>query len=114
MDNPQSAIDNPQSVQWLTGGTVRLIDQTVLPGRLEYVDCGSVEKLAMCIRTLKVRGAPAIGVAAAYGLCLAAKNSLSSDVAGLLVDLHEAADVLRSTRPTAVNLSWALDEVLGA
>src|SRR5438874_4565213 len=114
MDNLQSANHNPQSVQWLTGGTVRLIDQTVLPGRLEYVDCGTVEKLAMCIRTLKVRGAPAIGVAAAYGLCLAAKNSLSSDVAGLLVDLHEAADVLRSTRPTAVNLSWALDEVLRA
>jgi len=114
MTNPQSAIQNPQSVRWLTGGTVRLIDQTLLPSRLEYVDCGSVEKLASCIRTLKVRGAPAIGVAAAYGLCLTAKNSLAPDVPALLADLHMAADTLRATRPTAVNLAWALDEVLRA
>ena len=110
--NPQ--LEGPQSVQWLTGGTVRLIDQTLLPLRLEYVDCGTVEKLADCIRTLKVRGAPAIGVAAAYGLCLAARNSLAPDVAALLADLHAAAETLRATRPTAVNLSWALDEVLRA
>jgi methylthioribose-1-phosphate isomerase len=114
MDNPQSAIDNPQSVEWLTGGTVRLIDQTLLPQRLEYVDCGTIDKLADCIRALKVRGAPSIGVAAAYGLCLAAKNSRSPDVPGLLADLHAAADTLRATRPTAVNLSWALGEVLQA
>ncbi len=119
MGNPQSAIRNPQlegpqSVQWLTGGTVRLIDQTLLPLRLEYVDCGTVEKLADCIRTLKVRGAPAIGVAAAYGLCLAARNSLAPDVPALLADLHAAAETLRATRPTAVNLSRALDEVLRA
>ena len=114
MNNPQSKIENPQSVQWLPGGTVRLIDQTLLPAQLEYVDCGCVEKLASCIRSLKVRGAPAIGVAAAYGLCLAAKNSLAPDVPGLLADLHAAADTLRATRPTAVNLAWALDEVLRA
>ena len=103
-----------QPVEWLTGGTVRLVDQTLLPQRLEYVDCGYIEKLADCIRTLKVRGAPAIGVAAAYGLCLVARNSRAPDVTALLADLHAAADTLRATRPTAVNLSWALDEVLRA
>jgi len=103
-----------QPVEWLTGGTVRLVDQTLLPQRLEYVDCGYIEKLAECIRTLKVRGAPAIGVAAAYGLCLAARNSRAPDVPALLADLHAAADTLRATRPTAVNLSWALAEVLRA
>jgi methylthioribose-1-phosphate isomerase len=105
---------NLQPVQWLAGGTVRLIDQTLLPGRLEYVDCGYIEKLAECIRTLRVRGAPAIGVAAAYGLCLAARNSRAHDVPALIADLHAAAGTLRTTRPTAVNLSWALDEVLRA
>jgi methylthioribose-1-phosphate isomerase len=112
--NPQSATQIPQSVQWLTGGTVRLIDQTLLPLTLEYVDCGTVGKLASCIRTLKVRGAPSIGVAAAYGLYLAALNSRAPDVPALLADLHAAAETLRATRPTAVNLSWALDEVLRA
>jgi methylthioribose-1-phosphate isomerase len=91
-----------------------LIDQALLPSEVAYVYCGTVDKLAESIRTLKVRGAPAIGVAAAYGLCLAATNSRASDVEGLLADLHAAADVLRATRPTAVNLGWALDEVLRA
>src|SRR4051812_31775481 len=114
MTDVQTRIDNPQAVQWLPGGTVRLIDQTLLPGRFEYVDCGSVEKLADCISKLKVRGAPSIGVAAAYGLCLAAKNSRAADLNALLADLRAAADTLRATRPTAVNLGWALDEVLRA
>jgi methylthioribose-1-phosphate isomerase len=115
MTIPQSVFNViPHSVQWLTGGTVRLIDQTLLPARLEYVDCGTVDKLASCIRSLKVRGAPAIGVAAAYGLYLAALNSRAPDVPGLLADLRAAAETLRATRPTAVNLSWALDEVLHA
>jgi methylthioribose-1-phosphate isomerase len=103
-----------QPVQWLEEGAVRLVDQTLLPGRVEYVDCGTVEALADSIRTLKVRGAPAIGLAAAYGLCLAAVNADARDSAGLVADLREAAVVLRATRPTAVNLGWALDETLGA
>ncbi|HST05729.1 MAG TPA: S-methyl-5-thioribose-1-phosphate isomerase [Chloroflexia bacterium] len=111
---PNNEAQPLQPVQWLKGGTVRLIDQTLLPGRVEYVDCGSVEKLADSIRTLKVRGAPAIGIAAAYGLYLAAVNSRASDVPALVADLHTAANTLRATRPTAVNLAWALDEVLRA
>lgn len=98
----------------MKAGKIRLIDQTLLPGQVEYVYCGSVEQLADSIRTLKVRGAPAIGVAAAYGLYLAATNSRASDTNGLMADLHAAADVLRATRPTAVNLGWGLDEVLRA
>lgn len=98
----------------MKGGRIKLIDQTLLPGEVEYVYCGTVDKLAESIRTLKVRGAPAIGVAAAYGLYLAATNSRASDTKGLMADLHAAANVLRATRPTAVNLGWALDEVLRA
>src|SRR2546426_776765 len=114
----QPAGEVPQPVEWLPdraqGGTLRLVDQTLIPLRLEYFDCRSVDELAGAIRSLKVRGAPAIGVAAAYGLALAAGLSPASDTASLLTDLESAASTLRQTRPTAVNLSWALDTVLAA
>lgn len=102
----------PAPVVWLSDGTLRLVDQTLLPSRLEYIFCRSIEELAGAIRMLKVRGAPALGVAAAYGLCLAADQSLASGLASFLDDLAVAASTLRSTRPTAVNLGWALDAVL--
>lgn len=103
-------------VEWLSepDGTLRILDQTLLPSETRYIDCRSIEVLADAIRTLKVRGAPLIGVAAAYGLALAADASKSADSASLLDDLVEAARVLGSTRPTAVNLAWALGEVLTA
>jgi methylthioribose-1-phosphate isomerase len=104
----------PQPVEWLEEGAVRLVDQTRLPGRIDYVDCRSVEELAEAIRSLKVRGAPAIGLAAAYGLCLAAYISQAREPEMLLADLREAASTLRATRPTAVNLVKALDRVLNA
>jgi methylthioribose-1-phosphate isomerase len=104
----------PAPVGWLSGGTLRLVDQTLLPSQLEYINCRSIEELAGAIRTLKVRGAPAIGVAAAYGLCLAANSSHAPDLPTFLSDIESAASLVRSTRPTAVNLGWALDTVLAA
>ncbi|MEO8286603.1 MAG: S-methyl-5-thioribose-1-phosphate isomerase [Chloroflexota bacterium] len=101
-------------VEWLPDGTLRLVDQTILPLRLEYILCRDVDTLADSIRTLKVRGAPSIGVAAGYGLCLAAANSNAADVSSLLDDVQQAASSLAATRPTAVNLAWALEEVLQA
>ena len=110
--NSQMVGDVPQPVEYLPDSGVRLVDQTLLPLRLEYLDCGSVEELAEAIRSMKVRGAPAIGVAAAYGLDLAAHLSTASDTASLVADLEGAARILGSTRPTAVNLFWALETVL--
>lgn len=104
----------PPPVEWLPDGSLLLVDQTLLPHNLQYIYCRSVDDLAEAIRTLKVRGAPSIGVAAAYGLCLAADLSSTSDTASLLADLEESASILRSTRPTAVNLPWALEMVLNA
>jgi methylthioribose-1-phosphate isomerase len=104
----------PQPVQWLPDGTLVLVDPPLLPSRLTYLTCPSIEDLADAIRTLKVRGAPALGIAAAYGLALAANLSAARDVSSLLADLESAAAVLRSTRPTAVNLAWALNTVLSA
>jgi methylthioribose-1-phosphate isomerase len=83
-----------------TGETLELLDQTLLPGEQVWLPCEQPEQVADAIRRLAVRGAPAIGVAAAYGLVLAARRTD--------VDFDEAAALLASTRPTAVNLSWAI------
>lgn len=79
-----------------------MLDQRVLPQKVEWISYDSAEGVAEGIREMVVRGAPAIGIAAAYGMALAAKNRS---------DLTEAARVLRESRPTAVNLFWALDRI---
>jgi len=89
-----------------------MIDQTKLPGRLVYVKYKKYEDVAKAIERLVVRGAPAIGVAAAFGLALAAISSKAKTPKALLKDLKIAYQRLRSTRPTAVNLVWALDQVM--
>lgn len=92
-------------------GCIRAIDQTLLPARLKFMQIRSVEKLWSAVKTLQIRGAPAIGVAAAFGIVLAAQRSRSRNVVCLLNDVRQAADYLASSRPTAVNLFWALDRM---
>ncbi len=92
----------PDRVVRLEAGAVVLLDQRRLPGEEVELECRNAVEVAEAIRTLAVRGAPAIGVAAAYGFALAAR---------LGHDLDEADHVLRSSRPTAVNLAWALDRM---
>jgi methylthioribose-1-phosphate isomerase len=89
-----------------------LIDQRRLPASLEVVSFHTCPEVAEAIKNMTVRGAPAIGVTAAFGLALAARESSARDAAGLYKDMQAAAAVLRSTRPTAVNLAWALDREL--
>ena len=93
---------------------MRMIDQTALPSRLVYRTFTKYEEVADAIKRMVVRGAPAIGVAAAMGLALAAKNSKAATMDEFLRDLEEAASRLRSTRPTAVNLFWGLNRVLAS
>jgi len=102
-----------RTVEWIDGG-VRMIDQTKLPDKLTYVVIKDYQKMARAIREMIVRGAPAIGVAAAMGLALAANGSRAKTKQELMKRLHEAADVLRKSRPTAWNLFWAIDRVLQA
>jgi len=90
-------------IEWLPGGKVRFLDQTRLPLEEVWTETSDYRVVAQAIRRLEVRGAPLIGVSAAYGLALAAN---AGD------DIQNAAAELRSTRPTAVNLSWALDRCL--
>src|SRR5581483_177753 len=96
-----------QTLEWTDAG-VRFLDQTKLPTEEVYVTCKTHEQVADVIRNMVVRGAPAIGVAAAMGIALAVKNSKADSVAALKKDFDEACDVIGKTRPTAVNLFWAI------
>lgn len=89
-----------------------MIDQTRLPGRLSYLTCRNHKQVAKAIKEMIVRGAPAIGVAAAMGLALAALNSKAGNKEEIMKELHDAAEVLRKSRPTARNLFWAIEKVL--
>ncbi|MFL6497505.1 MAG: S-methyl-5-thioribose-1-phosphate isomerase [Nitrososphaera sp.] len=100
------------TVTWKDNSVV-LIDQAKLPNKLAYVRCKNYSEVADAIRKLVVRGAPAIGVSAALGLALAAQQSNANTLTELMTDLDRAFKVLHSTRPTAVNLFWALERVMG-
>ncbi|HEX2501958.1 MAG TPA: S-methyl-5-thioribose-1-phosphate isomerase [Methylomirabilota bacterium] len=97
-------------VSW-QGDRLVLLDQRRLPGEEVYVECRSWPEVADAIRTLAVRGAPAIGVAAAFGVALAGLASPAHDGDALMRDLQTAIDGLAATRPTAVNLFWALERM---
>jgi methylthioribose-1-phosphate isomerase len=99
------------TVGWVgeTDGFIRMIDQTLLPAQFVWLDCRSLEVLWEAIRSLRVRGAPAIGVAAAYGMVLATQKAASR--AALDADVRAAGQYLRTSRPTAVNLFWAIERM---
>ncbi|WP_427161931.1 S-methyl-5-thioribose-1-phosphate isomerase [Aliinostoc sp. HNIBRCY26] len=92
--------------------SVILIDQTRLPNEYAVVEIHRSEDMAKAIKTMIVRGAPAIGVAAAYGMYLGAREIVTSDRQEFLTQLEKVADLLRATRPTAVNLFWAITRML--
>ncbi|REJ69928.1 MAG: S-methyl-5-thioribose-1-phosphate isomerase [Planctomycetota bacterium] len=92
-------------------GRLVLIDQTRLPTELVEIELDTVEGVWEAIRSLRVRGAPAIGIAAAYGVCLGLQTVAASDEAARLARLDEVADYLATSRPTAVNLFWALERM---
>ena len=96
------------------GRSLVILDQTLLPGEVKYLSLTETEDIVEAIRALRVRGAPAIGVAAAYGLYLAAQRLDAEDMDQFLSGLRRAAETLNGARPTAVNLSWALGRMLGA
>jgi len=107
------SVTAPRTIAWVGGidGFIRLIDQTLLPTRLEYRDCHTVEEVWEAIRNLRVRGAPAIGVAAAMGVVLGMQQIQGAGRGAFAQRLHEVVSYLRTSRPTAVNLFWALDRM---
>jgi methylthioribose-1-phosphate isomerase len=101
---PEDSKPRIQPIEW-RDGVLRFVDQTLLPGKLHYVETRDPDDVADAIRGLALRGAPLIGIAAAYALALAHRQGR---------DLRPVADTLAATRPTAVNLRWALDHTLAA
>ncbi|HUO16614.1 MAG TPA: S-methyl-5-thioribose-1-phosphate isomerase [Verrucomicrobiae bacterium] len=99
-----------QTLEWTDHG-VRFLDQTKLPTEETYVTCNTHEQVADVIRNMVVRGAPAIGVAAAMGIALGVKNSKAKTIADLKRDFDQICDLIGKTRPTAVNLFWAIQRM---
>ena len=91
---------------------LKMIDQRILPGRFEIVSYTDHKSVAQAIKDMVVRGAPAIGAAAAFGLALAGYESKSTSTGDLIADLLAASTLLKTARPTAVNLAWAVDRVM--
>src|SRR5712692_5609736 len=102
-----------EPVRW-RGGVLEAIDQTLLPARLSYLQMRTVEQVCSAIKTMKVRGAPLIGVVGAYGLALATKKIRTKDLKDARTQLRKYADRLIQTRPTGVNLRWAVERVFKA
>jgi methylthioribose-1-phosphate isomerase len=107
-------MQNVETLRWIGGedGCLELIDQTLLPMEFRYVVCRNVEAVWEAIKTLRVRGAPAIGIAAAYGVEIGLQPSAAAaDETAFFARLEEVAGYLASSRPTAVNLFWALQRM---
>jgi len=99
-----------KTIEW-KGDRIRLLDQRRLPQKVLYLDCKEASSVAQAIRTMAIRGAPAIGVAAAMGIALAAKKIQSNQPEVFRKSLEKVVQQMRATRPTAVNLFWAVDRM---
>ncbi|MGE5893806.1 MAG: S-methyl-5-thioribose-1-phosphate isomerase [bacterium] len=99
-----------KTIEWIDG-VVRILDQTLLPSEIVYRECGNYREVAECIKTMRIRGAPAIGIAAAMGIALAGQDIEALDGAAFRQKLKPAIDEMMSTRPTAVNIKWAMDRL---
>lgn len=100
----------PPTIEW-QDGKVRIIDQTRLPGELVFRIIEDYQDIAEAIKTLQVRGAPAIGIAGAFGVVMGIQNSMTTTYGEFLAELDGIIGVLRNTRPTAANLFWALERM---
>ena len=101
-----------QPIEWLSNrGQVRILDQTRLPAEETYLETADYRQVAVAIKELKVRGAPAIGVAGAYGVAVGALAIDSSAVEDFRTRLREVYATIDSTRPTARNLFWAIERI---
>jgi methylthioribose-1-phosphate isomerase len=110
MKGSDMSVALPATIKW-SKGCVKIIDQTQLPHKLEYITCRDVETLWAAIKRLSVRGAPALGIAAAFGVVLGAKAFKGQDSTELIKHVFQCAHYLGTSRPTAVNLFNALDQM---
>lgn len=102
-----------KSVDFNKNNKLIILDQTRLPGEEKYLELETKEDVYVAIKKLRVRGAPAIGIAAAFGLYVASRDSEAETMAEFREEVHDIAEYLKKARPTAVNLAWALDRMTG-
>jgi methylthioribose-1-phosphate isomerase len=100
-----------RTIEW-KDGTVITVDQTKLPGEMSFLKMKDCRQVASAIKNMRIRGAPLIGVAAAYGLALTARHSKAVEKRELIREIEQSAEILSKTRPTAANLFWAVDRVV--
>ncbi|MEM3550562.1 MAG: S-methyl-5-thioribose-1-phosphate isomerase [Candidatus Bathyarchaeia archaeon] len=100
-----------RTIEW-RNGLVLTLNQQKLPHKTEFLKMKSPEEVAQAIKTMKIRGAPLLGAAAAYALALAAYHSKAKEKTELVMELERAAQTIKQTRPTAVNLFWAVDRIM--
>ena len=101
-----------QALAWASSGRLSLLDQTFLPAEERWIEVGSVEEIVEAIRALRVRGAPAIGIASAMGLVAALRFVTAGPRSVFLALVERSAETIRAARPTAVNLGWAMDRMV--
>jgi methylthioribose-1-phosphate isomerase len=94
--------------------SIIMIDQTFLPREYKVIECRTIDSLCEAIKSLRVRGAPALGAAGGFGIVLSAFISNASSLEGLIADIEKAGKIITATRPTAVNLSWGVTRVIRA
>ena len=113
MSHPSSLIPHPSAIETLRWreGRLELLDQRLLPARVEFVSCATAQEVADAIRGMVIRGAPAIGCAAAYGIALEATRLKDAPPAAYASGMDQAFQALAASRPTAVNLFWALERM---
>jgi methylthioribose-1-phosphate isomerase len=106
-------VNDSRTLWWEASlGGIRYIDQTLLPTEYTLINCTTVDRLAVAIQNLEIRGAPALGVAGAYGVALATRMCTAGSYAKFIREVRNNAEMLKGTRPTAVNLAWGIDRVM--
>src|SRR5918993_2182295 len=98
------------TIEW-QDDTIVMVDQRKLPAQELYVRCRTAQEVAKAIRTMVIRGAPAIGVAAAMGIALGMRQSKATGTQKFAAEFHKTCELMAATRPTAVNLFWAIDRM---
>lgn len=102
-----------RTIEWDdSDSTIKMIDQTLLPGELKFIKCKNIAELCEAIQSLRIRGAPALGVCGAFGIALSAQLSSADTVEGIIKDMRAAGEAIKKTRPTAINLAWGVDRIL--
>ena len=100
----------PKAIEWLDD-KLRILDQSKLPWKQSFIDLANYQDVALAIKEMRIRGAPAIGIAAAYGIALGAQDIKTTDEADFLNQLNQVMQTLATTRPTAVNLFQAINKM---